>query len=137
MSTVQGNYPLVTTGISNVLIDHSVGKDAFFKGWFIYATNLSTTIPGIRKQLEQAAESLELMVVVDTMPAEITGYADVVLPECTYLERYDDLRNKAERTPTLALRSPAFPPGHDSKPAWWIARELAGHLNLGDEIHAE
>mgnify|MGYP001827157966 FL=1 len=131
MSTVQANYPLVTTGISNVLIDHSVGKDAFFKGWFIYATNLTTTIPGIRKQLEQAAESLELMVVVDTMPAEITGYADVVLPECTYLERYDDLRNKAERTPTLALRSPAFPPRHDSKPAWWIARELAGHLNLG------
>ena len=131
MSTVQGNYPLVTTGISNVLIDHSVGKDAFFKGWFIYATNLTTTIPGIRKQLEQAAESLELMVVVDTMPAEITGYADVVLPECTYLERYDDLRNKAERTPTLALRSPAFPPRHHSKPAWWIARELAGHLNLG------
>jgi thiosulfate reductase/polysulfide reductase chain A len=132
MATVQKDYPLVTTGISNALIDHSMGPDAFFKGWFIYATNLTTTIPGIRRQLEQAADSLELIVVVDTMPAEITGYADVVLPECTYLERYDDLRNKAERTPTLALRSPAFPPRHDSKPAWWIARELAGHLDLAD-----
>ena len=130
MDTVQADYPLVATGISNVLIDRSVGPDAFFKGWFIYATNLITTIPGIRKQLEQAAESLELIVVVDTMPAEITGYADVVLPECTYLERHDELRNKAERTPTLALRSPAFAPRHDSKPAWWIAKGLAGHLGL-------
>jgi len=132
MAAVQGDYPLVTTGISNALIDHSVGPEAFFKGWFIYATNLTTTIPGIRRQLKQAVESLELIVVVDTMPAEITGYADVVLPECTYLERYDDLRNKAERTPTLALRSPAFPPRHNSKPAWWISRELAGRLDLGN-----
>jgi thiosulfate reductase/polysulfide reductase chain A len=65
------------------------------------------------------------------MPAEITGYADVVLPECTYLERYDDLRNKAERTPTLALRMPAFAPKFDSKPSWWIARGLAEKLTLG------
>jgi len=41
--------------------------------------------------------SLDLLVVVDTMPMEITGYADVVLPECTYLERYDDLRVSAHR----------------------------------------
>ncbi|MEN8128994.1 MAG: molybdopterin dinucleotide binding domain-containing protein, partial [Pseudomonadota bacterium] len=88
-------------------------------------------IPGVRQQLEQAAQSLDLVVVIDTMPAEITGYADVVLPECTYLERYDDLRNKAERTPTLALRRPAFPPKHDSKPAWWMAKGLAEKLGLG------
>jgi len=128
---VQADYPLVNTGISNVMIDHSVGPDAFFKGWFVYATNLTTTIPGVRKQLEQAAQSLDLMVVIDTMPAEITGYADVVLPECTYLERHDDLRNKPERIPTLALRMPAFPPRFDSKPAWWIARGLARKLELG------
>jgi len=128
---VQADYPLVNTGISNVLIERSVGPDAFFKGWFVYATNLITTIPGVRKQLEQAAQSLDLMVVIDTMPAEITGYADVVLPECTYLERHDDLRNKPERVPTLALRMPAFPPRFDSKPAWWIAKGLAEKLELG------
>lgn len=127
---VQGDFPLVSTGISNVLVDRSVGPDAFFKGWFIYATNLTTTIPAVQHQLEQAAQSLDLIVVIDTMPAEITGYADVVLPECTYLERYDDLRNKAERTPTLALRSPAFAPKFESKPAWWIAKGLAEKLKL-------
>ncbi|MCP4406702.1 MAG: molybdopterin-dependent oxidoreductase [Gammaproteobacteria bacterium] len=131
MTQVQADYPLVSTGISNVMIDKSVGPDAFFKGWFVYATNLTTTIPGVQQQLEQAAQSLDLVVVIDTMPAEITGYADVVLPECTYLERYDDLRNKAERRPTLALRRPAFTPKYDSKPAWWMAKGLAEKLELG------
>lgn len=129
---VQAEYPLVGTGISNVLIDRSTGPDAYFKGWFVYASNLVTTIPGVRQQLDEAAQSLDLLVAIDTMPAEITGYADVVLPECTYLERYDDLRNKAERIPTLALRMPALPPRYDSKPAWWIARGLAEQLGLGD-----
>jgi thiosulfate reductase/polysulfide reductase chain A len=130
-SVVQADYPLVGTGISNKLVDHSIGDDAFIKGWFVYATNLPMTLPGAVDQIKAAAESLELMVVVDTMPAEITGYADVVLPECTYLERYDDLRNKPERVPTLALRMPAFEPRHQSKPAWWMAKQLAERLGLG------
>ncbi len=128
---VQGDFPLVGTGISNRLVDRSVGEDAFFKGWFVYATNLPMTLPGAREQIAAAAQALDLMVVVDTMPAEITGYADVVLPECTYLERYDDLRNKPERMPTLALRMPAFEPRHQSKPAWWMAKGIAEKLGLG------
>ena len=130
-TVVQGDFPLVATGISNQLVEHSIGPDAFIKGWFVYATNLPMTLPGATEQIQAAAESLELMVVVDTMPAEITGYADVVLPECTYLERYDDLRNKPERVPTLALRMPAFDPAYESKPAWWMAKGLAERLDLG------
>ncbi|MGB5744065.1 MAG: molybdopterin-dependent oxidoreductase [Sedimenticolaceae bacterium] len=129
---VQGDYPLVGTGISNKLVEHSVGEDAFFKGWFVYATNLPMTLPGATEQIKAAAQSLDLMVVVDTMPAEITGFADVVLPECTYLERYDDLRNKPERMPTLALRMPAFEPSHQTKPAWWMAKGIAERLGLGE-----
>lgn len=130
-AVVQGDYPLVGTGISNQLVEHSIGDDAFIKGWFVYATNLPMTLPGATEQIKAAAESLELMVVVDTVPAEITGYADIVLPECTYLERYDDLRNKPERIPTLALRMPAFEPRHQTKPAWWMAKRLAEKLDLG------
>ena len=80
--------------------------------------------------MRQAADSLQLLVVVDTMPAEITGYADVVLPECTYLERHDNLRNAPEMQPTLALRAPAFEPIYDTRPAWWMVRQLAGRLGL-------
>ena len=130
-AVVQADFPLVGTGISNQLVEHSIGDDAFIKGWFVYATNLPMTLPGAVDKIQAAAESLELMVVIDTMPAEITGYADVVLPECTYLERYDDLRNKPERLPTLALRMPAFEPRYQSRPAWWMAKGLAERLGLG------
>ena len=130
-AAVQADFPLVGTGISNRLLERSVGEDAYFKGWFVYATNLPMTLPGAREQVRAAAQSLDLMVVVDTMPAEITGFADVVLPECTYLERYDELRNKPERTPTLALRMPAFEASHETRPAWWIAKGIAERLGLG------
>ncbi len=130
-AVLQPDFPLVGTGISNRLVERSVGADAFFKGWFVYATNLPMTLPGARDQIAAAAQSLDLVVVVDTMPAEITGFADVVLPECTYLERFDELRNKPERTPTLALRMPAFEPRYQSRPAWWMAKGIADRLGLG------
>ena len=46
-------------------------------------------------------------VVVDTVPSEIAGYADVVLPEAMYLERYDTLNEDCLRVPFIALRQPA------------------------------
>jgi thiosulfate reductase/polysulfide reductase chain A len=125
-----GRYPFASKGVTNAIIEASVGPDAHYKGWIVYGTNLPMTIPGARPQLKEASDSLDLLVVVDTMPAEITGYADVVLPECTYLERYDDLRNSGERHPSLALRMPAFEPRYESRPGWWIARELGNRLGL-------
>ncbi len=127
-----GKWPFAGQGVTNGVIDASVGDDAFFKGWLVYGTNLPQTIPGITEKLEEAANSLELVAVVETMPSEMTGYADVILPECTYLERYDDLRNSGERHPSLALRMPAFEPKYDSKPGWWIAKQLGKRLGLDD-----
>jgi thiosulfate reductase / polysulfide reductase chain A len=76
-------------------------------------------------------------VVVDTMPMEITGYADVVLPECTYLERYDDLRTSPHREATIALRMPAVEPMYESKPSWWIAKQIGEKLGLGEYFNFE
>ena len=125
-----GKWPFANQGVTNGVIDASIGEDAFFKGWLVYGTNLPQTIPGVAAKLAAAANSLELVVVIDTMPSEMTGYADVILPECTYLERYDDLRNSGERHPSLALRMPAFEPKYDSKPGWWIAKQLGLKLGL-------
>jgi thiosulfate reductase/polysulfide reductase chain A len=61
---------------------------------------------------------------------DITGWADVVLPECTYLERYDNLRESPHRKPAIALRMPATEPLYNTRPAWWMAKELAGRLGL-------
>jgi len=66
------------------------------------------------------------------MPMEITGYADVLLPECTYLERYDDIRSATNREPSIALRAPAVEPKFNSKPSWWMAKEIGKRLGLED-----
>jgi len=63
---------------------------------------------------------------------KLQANADVVLPECTYLERYDMLRNSGHREPSLALRMPAAKPKYNSKPDWWIAKSLAKRMGLGE-----
>lgn len=129
---VQPEFPLSPAGVSQSILKACSGENAFIKGLFIYGTNLPHTIPNSIESIEKAAQELDLMVAIDTMPAEITGYADVILPECTYLERYDEIRNAAERRPSLAIRVPAFKPLHQSKPGWWIAQQIAKRLGLGD-----
>ncbi|MEE4639301.1 MAG: molybdopterin-dependent oxidoreductase [Wenzhouxiangella sp.] len=132
LEEVQSEFPLAPQGIAQKFIDASVGEDAYFKGWIVYSSNLGHTIPGVTEKLAQASQDLDLLVVVDTMPYGITGYADVILPECTYLERLDPIRNMAEREPSLAVSVPAFEPKYDSKPGWWISKQIAERLGLGD-----
>jgi len=126
-------YPLADSAITNVLMEATLADEndkRKIRGWLVAGTNLPLTMPD-KKMLENAFQALDFMVVIDTMPMEITGYADVVLPECTYLERYDELRNSAFREPNLALRMPATEPLYDSKPAWWITKKLGEKLGLG------
>lgn len=130
---LDGKYPMANEAVTNSVIEASYakeGKEARIKGWFVSGTNLVASIP-LKAELQKAMQELELLVVVDTMPMEITSYADVVLPECTYLERYDDIRTTAHREPTLSLRMPAVEPLYDSKPSWWMAKQIGERLGLG------
>lgn len=127
-----GRYPVAGLAATNTFIDASIPENnpGFpVKGWFVNATNLMSTVPDINHTLK-AIQNLDLLVAVDTMPMEITGWADVVLPECTYLERYDSLRTGPHRKPSIALRMPAAEPMNNSKPGYWIARELSKKLGL-------
>ncbi len=128
-----GKFPIAGSPVSNVLVDASIPEKnpgITIKGWIVNGTNLISTIPDQANTLK-AIHNLDLLVVIDTMPMEITGWADVVLPECTYLERYDSLRISPHRKPALALRMPATEPLNDTRPGYWIARQLA--IKLGYE----
>jgi len=129
-----GKYPLANLALASGICDATIPsttRDCSFKGWLVYGTNLIFTLPRPQQTLE-AIQNLDLLVAIDLMPAEITGWADVVLPECSYLERYDEFRISPGRQASLALRAPAFEPKYDSKPAWWMARSLATRLGLSD-----
>jgi thiosulfate reductase/polysulfide reductase chain A len=117
----------ITTGIREATI---TGQPYPIKGWMTYATNLMGALPNEAETIK-AIQNLDLLVVVDVIPSEMAGWADVVLPETTYLERYDDLNVELFRDPFVALRQPVVPAPHDQKPNWWIARELAKKLGLG------
>lgn len=130
--TLQGRYSLAGLSVSNALIDASHPDnttDKKIKGWFVCGTNLIHTVPNQKRTIE-ALNNLDLVVVIDTMPMEITGYADVVLPECTYLERADDIRNSPFRNGSIAVRMPAAEPKYLSRPASWIARKLGNKFGL-------
>jgi len=129
-----GQFKLVnevlTTGICDATIPNP-DLSCNLKGWIVYGTNLLASLPDQEKTLK-AIQNLEFIAVIDTMPMEITGYADIVLPECTYLERYDGIRTSPHRIPNIALRMPAAEPKYDSKPNYWIAKELGKRLGLDD-----
>jgi thiosulfate reductase/polysulfide reductase chain A len=123
-------YETISSGICEATIPE-ISAACNFKGWIVNGTNLLKTIPDSNRVLE-AIQNLDLLVVIDTMPMEITGWADVVLPECTYLERYDSIRNGPHRKPAIALRVPAAKPMYNTKPAYWMAKELSKRLGLED-----
>jgi len=129
-----GQFKLASLALSSGICDATIptaDRACSFKAWIVSGTNLPLTLPNKANTIK-AMSHLEFMVVIDTMPMEVTGYADVVLPECTYLERYDLVRTSPHREPYLALRMPAVKPKYDSKPAWWIAKKLADKMGLGD-----
>ncbi len=127
----RAKYPFATEAITTGIREATItGQPYPVKGWFVYATNLIHAMPNQAETI-RAIKALDLLVVIDVIPSEIAGWADVVLPETTYLERYDDLNVEFFREPFVALRQPVVHAPHDQKPNWWIARQLAGKLGLG------
>jgi thiosulfate reductase/polysulfide reductase chain A len=125
-------YKLATMGVTTEILKASIPRLGYkhqVKAWLVGGTNLPLSMPD-KKLFKEAAESVEFIAVMDTMPMEVTGYADVVLPEATYLERYDFIRSAPNRQPSIALRMPATKPKYESKPGWWIAKQIGERLGL-------
>jgi thiosulfate reductase/polysulfide reductase chain A len=127
-----GRYPFAKEVTTNGIREATrTGKPYPVKGWFVHATNLIQSLPNVHETVE-AIDKLDLLVVCDVQPTEITRYADVLLPEDTYLERYDDLSVGIGKRPYLCLRQPVVRSPHDTRPAWRIAKELGTALGVGD-----
>jgi len=107
------------------------GKPYPIKGLIAYGTSLFHTLPNVA-HTKQALQNLDFYMAVDTLPQDHVAWADVVLPEATYLERYDELWACGHKTPYIALREPAVEPYAQTKPAWWMVRELGIRLGLED-----
>ena len=125
-------YPFASEEITTGIREATITEQPYpIKGWFIYATNLIHALPN-QEETIKAIQNLDLMVVVDVIPSEIAGWADVVLPESVYLERYDDLHMSAFKETFIGIRQPVVESPADQKPNWWIAKKLAEKLGLGN-----
>jgi len=127
------SYPLADEVLSSGVCDATLPGTAEYdiKAWLVYGTNLAKSLPSPAR-VQEAISALDFLAVIDVLPVEIAGWADVVLPECTYLERCDDVYAATYKTPFLAVRQPVVEPMFDSKPGWWIARELGRRVGLTD-----
>jgi thiosulfate reductase / polysulfide reductase chain A len=127
-------YPFANKVLSHGICNASIPGNAAtydIKSWLVYGTNLIQAMPQPDETVA-ALRALESVIVIDVLPAEITGWADIVLPEASYLERYDDLHTPAFREGYVALRQPVVDPPGEAKPGWWIAKELGNRLGVGD-----
>ncbi|MBF0317806.1 MAG: molybdopterin-dependent oxidoreductase [Nitrospirae bacterium] len=78
-----------------------------------------------------ALDRLDLLVSIDVNYSETAWYSDCILPECTFLERTDHVIAQNGLKPRLLLRRQAVKPRFDSRPRWYIFRELAHKMGVG------
>ena len=93
------------------------------RGMFIYKHNPMMNMPNTAKTAEMF-KKLELVVAIDTMPSDSVMYSDVVLPECTYLERTDPVKTFGGVEPSIAQRNKVIDPMYETKPVMEIMRGL-------------
>jgi thiosulfate reductase / polysulfide reductase chain A len=105
------------------------GKTPYpIRGMFVYKQNPMLSVPNTTKT-KKMFEKMDLVVVVDTMPSDTAMLADVILPECTYLEREDPVQSFIGTEPAIIIREKAIEPMYETKPVNDIMRELAQKLS--------
>lgn len=104
------------------------GKTPYpIRGMFVYKQNPMLSVPDTAKTKEMF-KKMDLVVVIDTMPSDTAMFADVILPECTYLEREDPVQSFAGIEPAIAIREKVIEPMYESKPVMEIMRGLSATL---------
>ena len=94
------------------------------RAMFIYKQNPMQSVPNTAKT-KQMFENLDLAVTIDTMPSDTVMMSDVILPECTYLEREDPVKSFAGTEPAIVLRNKVIEPMYESKALYDILKGLS------------
>jgi thiosulfate reductase / polysulfide reductase chain A len=97
-------------------------------GWFVARQNPVLSLPDRKRTLE-AMGKMDFIAVVDIIPNDTAWFADVILPEASYLERFDPLLPVGDKA---WIRQPVIEPQGDTKSALMIYKELGNRLGLAD-----
>jgi len=105
------------------------GKPYPIKAYWAMRHDPAASLPD-PEEFKEGLDALDLVVSLDVNWSETGWYADVILPECTFLERTDNVMVRKGPKPKLGLRQQAIEPRFDTKPRWWIFRKLAEKMGL-------
>jgi thiosulfate reductase/polysulfide reductase chain A len=131
MDGVPWKYPFVPLklGVFQELRDNILKDDPYqAHGWLISRQNPIQSIPDRKKTL-QAFAKMDFIATVDVIMNDSSWFADVVLPEASYLERYDPLMPIGGKA---FLRQPVIEPQGDTKSALWIFKHLGERIGIAD-----
>ncbi len=97
-------------------------------GWFIARQNPAMSLPDRGRTL-QAFGKMDFIVTIDILMNDTAWFSDVVLPEASYLERYDPLNIVGDKA---YIRQPVIDAQGEGRSALWIYQELGKRLGLAD-----
>ncbi len=101
------------------------------KAYFLHRHNPMIALPDPDAQ-KKIWDKLDLIVATDVYFSESAWYADVILPESTYIERDSILRTEKGLKPGFGRRQKCVEPLNDTKPGWEIYTALAKRLGKGE-----
>ena len=134
-------YPYSPPGTPTELIrDCAIsGKPYPIKSCVVWGQNPMQTIPNQQKT-KDLFNAMDFVMCVDVMPTDVTAWADILLPEVSYLERYDYIKKgtqwdlSQEHQQYIAARMPLVDPMFERKDQVYICNELAKRMGHGDKI---
>ena len=100
------------------------------KAFIAYRFDPIAAFPDTDEQ-RRVLDNLDLLVAIDVNYSDTAWYADVILPESTYLERSNIIATQKGPKPGFVMRRQAMAPRYDSKPAWEIFTLLAERMGVG------
>ncbi|MBI5119361.1 MAG: molybdopterin oxidoreductase family protein [Rhodospirillales bacterium] len=144
-------YPLSVHGLMHNAITNAWRGDPYPIDTLLLfmanmAWNSSMNTVEIRKMLadknEDGTYKIPFLVVCDAFHSETVDFADLVLPDTTYLERHD-VMSLLDRPisefdgPVDSVRIPVLPPKGDSKPFQEVLIEIGSRLKLPAFVNAK
>jgi anaerobic selenocysteine-containing dehydrogenase len=118
-------YPTISSGMAEV------------KALITYYVNAPMSWPEGPTRVQDIyldEEKIPFHVAIDAFYSESTHLADIILPDATFLEKWDlDARNSYELVPYIGLRQPVVKPAGESKDIREILRDIAIRIGNGME----
>jgi anaerobic selenocysteine-containing dehydrogenase len=137
-------YPLAVHGLMHNVIGNAWRGDPYrIDTLMIFMANMawnSSMGPGEARRMLNDKDAngeykIPFLVVCDAFDSETVAFADLVLPDTTYLERHDvmsllDRPISEFEGPTDSVRVPVVPPSGECRPFQDVLVELAGRLKF-------